>query len=248
MPSLVFPGSGAGHHYSKTLTSLPVQPGSVILKVQGGSTIATDNGSGALVGSGISSSSITYSSGVTAWTDSADRTSVNLELDWTVSAPLPVSRLTATPATGLRNYPLAIGTPGNPNPFGVDIKCFDDLDPYFSLIGGIGVLVQDLYHRVTCAPGSVPGAPNFGFDVRLLLSQAMTNQELASIQSNMVAQLMDDERVQSASVQATYSNGTLSVTANGVALNPQIGAQPFQFVAALSSIGAQLLSFSSGPG
>jgi hypothetical protein len=143
-------------------------------------------------------------------------------------------------------FNMATGTADNPNPYGVDISCWDDIDPYFSLIGGIQVLAQDLYHRVTCDPGSVPGAPNFGYNCRALLSASISQSELQSIQSNMTTQLQADERVMSAQVSLSfdYSTTALTVTAVVLPFNPQGSPQPFQFVASISVVGSTLLSVS----
>ena len=158
-------------------------------------------------------------------------------------APLPVAP-PPTVQSNLFNLPLGIGSPGNPNPYGVDILCVNDLDPFFSLVGGIQVLAQDLFHRITSSPGSVPGAPSFGFNTRLLLNQSITKSDLSQIQSSMVAQLQADERVQTATALVEYSNGTLTVSATVLPLNPQGSSQPFRFVASISTIGAQLVSVS----
>ena len=149
---------------------------------------------------------------------------------------------------GFLNRSVAIGTAGNSNPFGVDILNQSDLDPYFSLVGGIQSLAQDMFHRLISPPGSVPGAPDFGFDCRSMLNQSMTNTTLALIQSEMTIQLQADERVQSASVALTFDFNTnaLTITATVLPLNPQLSPQPFQFIASISSIGANLLSISPG--
>jgi hypothetical protein len=162
-----------------------------------------------------------------------------------VQPVLPVAVVQAPQSGGtVFNLPLQVGTWQNPNPYGVDILCTTDIDPYFSLVGGIQVLAQDLFHRLTCAPGSVPGAPTFGFDSRSLIGQGLNQTELQLIQSTMTSQLRADERVQSASVTLNYSNGALTITANVLPLNPQYSNQPFRFVASVSATGANLLSIS----
>lgn len=158
---------------------------------------------------------------------------------WTTTAPVLPVVPPPVPQPVLFNQTIVQTGPVS-NPWGVDIKCVNDLDPYFSLVGGIQCLAQDLYHRITTSPGTVPGAPNFGFNSIGLLSQAVTQAELNLIQSQMTTQLLSDERVQSASVLLTYSNGSLTVTAT---IQP-LANGPFQFIASISSIGASLLSVS----
>jgi hypothetical protein len=163
----------------------------------------------------------------------------------TPTPPLPVVANVPRGTPALQNLPIAIGTAQDPNPYGVDIRCVDDLDPYFPLIGGIEVLAQDLYHAITCGPGSVIGQPNT-LNVRSLLSQGITQADLQTIQSSMTATLQDDERVQQALVTASYDTGTQSLTVKAVVLplNPQLSTQPFQFIASISVIGSALLSIS----
>lgn len=164
---------------------------------------------------------------------------------------VPLSLNVAKVARGtpiLPHRPVPIGTPGNPNPYGVDIRCQDDLDPYFALVGGIQVLAQDCYHAITSAPGSVPGRSNT-LDVRALLSQGVTTSDLQTIQSSMQSVMADDERVQQAQVtlQFDQENEALTVAATVLPLNPQSGgaAQPFQFVCGISAAGSSLLSVST---
>lgn len=160
-------------------------------------------------------------------------------------APLPVLPV-GGPSPLLFNQLLAIGSSSNPNPYGVDISCVNDLDPYFSLVGGVQVLAQDLYHRITTPPGTVPGAPDFGFDCHSLLSQSITATELSAAQSELTTQLQADERVQQASVRLSFNTATetLTITATVQPLNPQYSTQPFSLVASVTTVGANLLSIS----
>lgn len=162
---------------------------------------------------------------------------------WTLTpqAALPVSRNPLGGSQALPNRALSIGTAANPNPYGVDIRCFDDLDPFFALVGGIEVLAQDLYHSITCSPGTVPGNPDT-IDVRLLLNQSITLVELGTIQGAIISQWQSDERVESAQVTLEYLDGNLTISGTIFPLNPQGSSQPFQLVAGLTKIAANLLS------
>lgn len=158
--------------------------------------------------------------------------------------PLNVAKVPkGTVAQALAHRPVMIGSTANPNPYGVDIRCQDDMDPYFPLIGGIQVLAQDLYHSITSKPGSVPGRPNT-IDVRQMLNQGITQSDLQTIQAAMSSVLQDDERVKQAQVTLAFDQATekLKVNAVIVPLNPQQSAQPFVFIASISAIGSSLLS------
>jgi hypothetical protein len=81
--SLVFPGLGAGHTYVKTLGA-NVLPGSFVLKIQGGGTLATDDGAGNISGAGGGgvTGTINYATGSASFTITDAETSNNLEVDW----------------------------------------------------------------------------------------------------------------------------------------------------------------------
>ena len=161
---------------------------------------------------------------------------------------LPVALVSrGTLSQGLPHRPVPIGTSANPNPYGVDISNADDIDPYFSLTGGIQVLAQDQYHAITSRPGSVPGRANT-VDVRAMLSQSVTTADLQTIQASLSSVLEDDERIQQAQVTLSFQQETqyLTVAAVNLPLNPQGGsAQPFRFVAGISTAGSSLLSVST---
>ena len=63
-------GNGATATYSDTLVNLPVRPGTLVIKA--GSVTATDDGAGALKGSGVTSGTIDYVSGAVSITFSSN--------------------------------------------------------------------------------------------------------------------------------------------------------------------------------
>jgi hypothetical protein len=150
------------------------------------------------------------------------------------------------PTPFVQNQVTPTGTASNPNPYGVDINCLTDLDPFFSLVGGIQCLAQDLYHLITCNTGSLFWAPDLCFNSVGLLGQSTDESELAIIQSNMTNTLLADERVQAATVilQFNYSTSALTSTIQVQPLSG-LGVQPFQFVASISQAGNSLLSIAA---
>lgn len=144
---------------------------------------------------------------------------------------LPVSA-PVLPLPVTLNQQVPVGSTSGPNPYGIDINCFSDLDPYFSLVGGIQCLAQDLVHLIQ--PLALPA-----------LSQGVTDSELGIIQGNMVSELQSDERVQAANVILQLVDGSLTTTVAVQPLNPQGTAQPFQFIASISQAGSSLLSLTS---
>jgi hypothetical protein len=185
-----------------------------------------------------------------AWVVGSETDGTLSEGTWAVSVAtaLPIAFVPPQSPALVLNQAVPIGTSQNPNPYGVDINCLNDLDPYFSLVGGIQCLAQDLYHLVTSPTGSLFWAPSLCFDSRSLLSQSITQSELSSIQANMTTAIIADERVQSASVILQYNGSTQALIASIFVqpLSPQASPQPFQFVASISAAGNSLLSISPG--
>lgn len=90
-----------------------------------------------------------------------------------------------------------------PEDFGVDLDCTDDLDPMFGLVSGLRVVAQAVYRRLSTPRGMLIDAPDYGFDVRSLLHRGMTPEERAAIPGMIRAEVVKDERIQSAEVQLT---------------------------------------------
>lgn len=84
--------------------------------------------------------------------------------------------------------------------YGKDVRCFDDADALWSDVTGLGVVVQDVYHRLTndSVLGSTeeavnPDADNWGFDVTRLAG--MSIDDLASMPPVISAAAQKDPRV-----------------------------------------------------
>lgn len=166
---------------------------------------------------------------------------------WGHSAPWgQVPLVPLSPSVPGGNYPQpavsnALYNPGVSNPYGVDVICLFDLDPYFNLTGGVNTLVQDLYHRIITTTGTLFYDGNWGFNVRQLLSQAVTQGTVNTIQSIIQSQMLADERVAAALVSATYTIATQSLVAT-ITITPQNGLQAFQFVVGISQVTTALLN------
>ncbi|AKT38249.1 hypothetical protein [Chondromyces crocatus] len=98
------------------------------------------------------------------------------------------------------------GEPPNPPPkppqgFGVDLDCAEDLDPLMGTVTGLQVVAQAIYRRLSTPRGMVLDAPDYGFDLRSLLHKGMSPAEQAALPGLVRAEVLKEERIQSATVQ-----------------------------------------------
>lgn len=83
-----------------------------------------------------------------------------------------------------------------------------DLDPSGRVVTGLPVLIQSVIMRQMTPTGSLIGAPDECFDLRSFVSTGMTATQIQSLQSFITSQLLRDQRVTSAQVQANFNFGT----------------------------------------
>ncbi|WP_437647877.1 hypothetical protein [Sorangium sp. So ce362] len=92
----------------------------------------------------------------------------------------------------------SFGAPAEPaagvDGFGVDFDCGEDMREDMRLAGPVLALAQAAYRRLTTPRGGVIDAPDYGFDLRSLLSRGMTTAELAAVPGLVRAELTKDER------------------------------------------------------
>ena len=120
--------------------------------------------------------------------------------------------------------------------FGIDLSSSPDLD--FGLVTGRRALAEALLRRLSTPRGSLVSDLDYGFDLRLLMNEALGADDLARVQMAMEAELEKDERVGSVSsrldfdAQRERARVTVAVaTAGG----------PFQFVLGVDRVSVELL-------
>jgi hypothetical protein len=130
------------------------------------------------------------------------------------------------------------------NPYGQDLAIVLtngvlDFQPTMGLATGRALLAQSLICRQTTPVGSVLDCPNDCFDVRDWISEGMTQSQLARLGQAVTNELLKDQRVTAANVQATYNVSTGKITLTEAIAS---GYGPFSFVLAVSSVTVELLS------
>lgn len=128
--------------------------------------------------------------------------------------------------------------------YGVDLVCVDDIDARMSETDPTSTasLAQDTYHRVTTKRGTLPGEPNYGIDLRSLLSTGLTQANLRAIELLAHGEIIKDDRVDSCTVSIVGFGTAYTIT---IAITPADPAQvAFDLVIAVTD-GVALLQDTS---
>lgn len=97
--------------------------------------------------------------------------------------------------------------------YGSDISCTTDLDPFGVVVTGTVMMAQACVRRLMCRKGSLLSDPLYGIDVRDFLNSRIDAADLnARIPAMIQGELLRDERIQTATVLASYSSSTRTLS------------------------------------
>lgn len=119
--------------------------------------------------------------------------------------------------------------------FGTGIDGVSDLPIRFNTVSGFRNLGNNIARRLQTPRGSLPWAPNDGYDVRALLSEGFT--DLSFIISAIEAEVEKDERVLSCSASYSFSGSRLILT-----LSVSTAAGPFTLVLGVDALTVEILN------
>lgn len=125
---------------------------------------------------------------------------------------------------------------GAANVNGWDLSCVNDLDASMTEVGGNLILAQSCARRLITPRGTLVDDANYGYDIAQFLGADLSPADVGKIGSNVTAELLKDDRVQSVGVTSVLSTaGILTLTAiiDG-------GAGPFAFVLSVSDLAATI--------
>lgn len=122
--------------------------------------------------------------------------------------------------------------------YGADIGAVPDLDPMLPTVTGRAVLREALVRRLSTPRGALFYEPDYGYDLRALLSEGITGSDLFAIAHAVGAEVRKDERVLGASVVPR-----LSADGSRLALTLWItdAAGPFELVLVVSAVTVEVL-------
>lgn len=126
--------------------------------------------------------------------------------------------------------------------YGVDWSTFTagvpDLDPTFTGFGGDDLVVEAAARRLITPRGSLPGAPDYGYDLRQHMQARLTPLKLAQIRSAIVSEVTKDERITRAECLAESINSGATMR---VRLTVSTTTRSYALVLEVSSVSVTLL-------
>lgn len=118
-----------------------------------------------------------------------------------------------------------VPTPAAPFGFGVDLSCvedcnatFDEVDPFSQRAIG-----EATVRRLTTARGLLDDDPDYGLDLRAYMNRGTSLQEIADLAGAVRNEVTKDDRIESATVTATYEGTTLRVKVTITPVDPNTG-------------------------
>jgi hypothetical protein len=118
--------------------------------------------------------------------------------------------------------------------YGLSIRCVADADEFFSTVSGIGVIVQDSIHRITCDSVLGPNGADWGIDIRQMVGAKQ--RELTLNQPRIIEVLERDDRVDSADVTLTDVERSPGLHDIQIELHLETALGPFDLTRLLSEI------------
>jgi hypothetical protein len=125
---------------------------------------------------------------------------------------------------------------------GLDVRVFPMLDASLTPSSDWRTFADSLVRLILTPPGLLAFHPDRGFDVRDFLNDEVTQETLFLLQSGCKTELERDERVDEASVSASYDSSAQKIT---LSISIQSASGPFNLVVAVDSLTATLLKVES---
>lgn len=119
--------------------------------------------------------------------------------------------------------PRVMSPPIAPFGYGTDLSCTDDFADDFGDVSGPMIVLQSIYRDLITppggpdAPGSLPDDPEYGFGLHTYVQLGMTAERVLQLSHEIEARVVDDDRVDSCSVDVTLDsayNLTVTITGN----------------------------------
>jgi phage baseplate assembly protein W len=124
--------------------------------------------------------------------------------------------------------------------FGTTWSCVSDITQPAVLVSGNQAVAEAIARRLQTPRGGLIDDPNYGYDLTAFINDDLTTPQLASIQSQVSAECLKDQRVRAAATTVTFFSGVLIVS---IVLTTATG--PFTLVLSVSAVAAnpvQILS------
>lgn len=139
--------------------------------------------------------------------------------------------------TGLAALTETSTLPEAPYGYGCDISCESDIDPRMDEVTNSALVLAQHCVRRLDTPTGLPDDDDWGMSLANYCNRPTTRQELYELEGEIVAELVDDDRVDEvhAAVEASTDCSTLTVVLRIVPLDPL--ANDFSLTLSVSDVG-----------
>jgi hypothetical protein len=123
--------------------------------------------------------------------------------------------------------------------YGTGIGDRDELDPRFAPVDEVTNMAIEMARRLSTPRGALVWAPNDGIDLTLYLNRDLEPSDVNAMRTEILHEILKDERIASASVDVAFDPGgsALTLSVEGV------GAPgPFSMVIAASALSISVLA------
>jgi hypothetical protein len=138
-------------------------------------------------------------------------------------------------ATQIAELEQLVRTPTPPFGYGGDLSCvqditatLDEVDPF-----SVRALAEAIIRRLSTARGTLIDDFDYGLDLRGFCSRGVPASELAELAGRVRLEISKDDRIDTATVSASYAHGELRLTVRITPFDAQLGG--FRLTLAVTS-------------
>jgi hypothetical protein len=141
---------------------------------------------------------------------------------------------------GLAELEVTSSIPVAPFGYGGDISCEADVDPRWREVADDALVLAQHCARRLDTPSGLPDDDNWGLSLSDYCNRPTTRRELDALEGSIVAELVDDDRIDEAraAVEASADCATLTVSLRIVPVDPLVG--DFSLTLSVSDAGVLL--------
>lgn len=146
---------------------------------------------------------------------------------------------------GLAALETTSSVPEAPYGYGSDVSCESDVDPRWSEVTDDALVLAEYCVRRLDTPSGLPDDDNWGLSLSDYCNRPTTRRELDALEGAIVAELVDDDRIDEvhAVVEASTDCATLTVTLRIVPVDPLVGG--FALTLSVSDVGVLIEEMTS---
>lgn len=143
-------------------------------------------------------------------------------------------------AASLAELETTSSIPSEPYGYGGDVWCEADVDPRWREIADDALVLAQHCVRRLDTPSGLPDDDEWGMSLHDYLNRPTTRRELYGLEGAIVAELVDDDRIDEvrATVEASADGSTLTVSLRITPMDPLVGE--FALTVSVTDTGALL--------